>query len=162
MSLAARSWDLNSVVHPSEKAEARTRGRKRRIEHRFIAKLPDESLTSPKLTVQKMTTEGRCRKCGIAHSWAKDGKQLTRHHVVPESWFLGQPLALKLIRNAHANIVPLCRDCHDEIDSKYPVVREQARRVLRVLMTQQEIAFAIQVRGRHWLDREYPLDSSGF
>jgi hypothetical protein len=131
--------------------------RERRVQHRFIEKLPGESLTSPKLTAVKVLGEGRCRLCGADHSHTRAGKRLTRHHVVPESWFLGQPLALRLIRNAHANIIPLCRDCHDNVDSRHPVVCEKARMELRVLMTQQEIAFVIQVRGRAWLERAYPL-----
>lgn len=130
----------------------------RKVEHRFVGKLPDPSLTSPKLTAAKMLGEGRCRYCGVPHSFRSDGRPMTRHHLVPESWFLGQPIALRLIRNAHANIVPLCRPCHDRVDSKHPVVREDARRTLRASLTQQEIAFAIAVRGRSWLEREYPLD----
>jgi 5-methylcytosine-specific restriction endonuclease McrA len=122
----------------------------RKIEHRPV-RLPDASLTSPKLTPRKMSAEGRCRKCG------KEG-HLTRHHLVPESWFLGQPMVLRQIRNAHANIVPLCRPCHDEVDSKFPLVREGARRMLRSTFSQQEIAFVIAIRSRRWLEENYPLD----
>jgi hypothetical protein len=82
--------------------------------------------------------------------------RLTRHHLVPEHWFLRQPLALRQIRNAHANIIPLCRPHHDLVESKQPVVRLEARRLLRQTLTQDEIVFAIQVRGRAWLDMEYP------
>jgi hypothetical protein len=132
--------------------------RERRVQHRFVGKLPGDTLTSPKLTEVKVLGEGRCRLCGNPHEHTMVGKRITRHHVVPESWFLGQPVSLRLIRNAHANIIPLCRDCHDKVDSKHPVVREQARMRLRPLMTQQEVSFVIQVRGRDWLEREYPSD----
>jgi 5-methylcytosine-specific restriction endonuclease McrA len=125
----------------------------RKIEHRRV-RLPDASLTSTKLTPTKMSAEGRCRKCGdAAHE-----RPLTRHHLVPESWFLGQPIALRQIRNAHANIVPLCRPCHDQVDSKHPLVRERARRFLRGTFSQQEIAFIISVIGRSWLEENYPSD----
>jgi len=126
-------------------------GRKVRVEHRPI-KLPSEDLSSPKLTQRKMDSSV-CRFC------EKDSKvrALTRHHIVPHSWFLRQPLALKLVRNAHANIVPLCRPCHDRVDSIEDEIRAEARRYLRRALTQQEIAFAIQVRGQQWLDVHYPM-----
>lgn len=120
------------------------------VEHRPF-RLPSGDLSNPKLTASKMLGEGRCRLC------SKTGP-LTRHHLVPESWFLRQPLALKLVRNAHANIVPLCRKCHDHVESRHPVVKEWARRKLRPLLTQQEVAFCIQVRGRGWLEATYPAD----
>lgn len=119
------------------------------IEHRPVRR-PSTSLSSPKYTNAKMENS-LCRlggpRCG----------RLTRHHLIPEHWFLRQPLHLRSIRNAHANIIPLCRDHHDLVESKQPVVRLEARRFLRATLTQEEIAFAIQVRGRSWLDLEYPL-----
>lgn len=122
----------------------------RTIEHRHVT-LPSESLCSPKKTATKME-KSLCRlggeQCG----------RLTRHHLVPESWFLRQPFNLRQIRNAHANIIPLCRDHHDLVESRHPVVRLEARRLLRASMTQEEITFAIQIRGRDWLDSEYPID----
>ena len=124
-------------------------GRKRTIEHRHV-ELPSESLCSPKKTATKME-KSLCRIGGL-----KCGR-LTRHHLVPESWFLRQPFHLRQIRNAHANIIPLCRDHHDLVESRHPVVRLEVRRLLRASMTQEEIAFAIQIRGREWLDSEYPV-----
>lgn len=126
--------------------------RRRVVEHRPFT-LPSADLSSPKQTARKMNAEAVCRMC----LRSAKVRLLTRHHLVPEYWFRRQPLALKLIRNAHANIVPLCRPCHDRVDSRDPFDREQARRYLRRSLTQQEIAFAIQVRGRQWLDHHYPL-----
>lgn len=129
------------------------RGRKRYIEHRPFV-LPSQSLCNPRLTAVKMQ-HAHCRLCN--HARYEGPPYVTRHHLVPESWFLGQPKELRNIRNAHANIVPLCRSCHDEIDNRGPVARERARRKLRDLLLQDEIAFAIQVRGREWLDVHYPM-----
>jgi 5-methylcytosine-specific restriction endonuclease McrA len=126
-------------------------GCKRVIEHRPV-RLPAESLISPRVTQHKILAEGQCRMCGRAHRV----RPLTRHHLVPESWFLSQPLPLRLIRNAHANIVPLCRPCHDRVDSREADERTDARRELRRCLGQAEIAFAISVRGKSWLDRYYP------
>lgn len=130
---------------------AKIAGHKRAIHHRPV-RLPAESLVSPRVTQHKILAEGQCRMCGRAAYV----RPLTRHHLVPESWFLGQPLPLRLIRNAHANIVPLCRPCHDRVDSREEDERAPARRELRRCLSQAEVAFAIQVRGRRWLDSHYP------
>lgn len=122
--------------------------RRRRVEHRPVT-LPSENLCSPKHTARKME-HSLCRMGSVRC------EKTTRHHLVPEAWFLQQPLHLRQIRNAHANIIPLCREHHDLVESRHPVVRLEARRLLRVCLTQEEIAFAIQVRGRTWLDFEYP------
>jgi hypothetical protein len=120
------------------------------IEHRPF-RMPSPELCDPKLTHRKIE-HGICRMCGRDHRV----RPLTRHHLVPHSWFLKQPLALKLIRNAHANIIPLCRPCHDLVDARAELDRVDARRMLRRSLAQDEIAFAIQVRGRQWLDYHYP------
>lgn len=83
-------------------------------------------------------------------------RPLTRHHIIPESWFMPQPIKLKMIRNAHANIVPLCRLCHDLVDSKNAIERAEARKMLRKTFSQQELAFVIRVLGKGWLDEQYP------
>jgi 5-methylcytosine-specific restriction endonuclease McrA len=131
-----------------ELGESVRRVLERPIEHRPV-RLPDESLSSTKPTALKLSTEGRCRLCGLE-------RPLTRHHLVPESWFLSQPAQLRAIRNAHANIVPLCRPCHDDVDRRHPVARERSRRKLRATLSQQEIAFIIAVRDRAWLELAYP------
>jgi len=130
--------------------------RRRSVEHRPFT-LPSAELSSPKQTATKMGGEAVCRMC------LRPGhvRPLTRHHLVPESWFRRQPIGLRMIRNAHANIVPLCRPCHSRIDNyataEERIERVEARRHLRRSLTQQEITFAIQVRGRTWLDQNYPL-----
>ena len=124
-------------------------------EHRPI-RIPALSLISTRDTDRKMQAEGHCRMCLRPASV----RQLTKHHLVPESWFLRQPIPLKMIRNAHANIVPLCRPCHDMVDNKEWKERKDARRLLRRSLSQAEIAFVIQVRGRSWLDLHYPTHSS--
>ncbi len=139
-----------------EDMEALIYRKKRTIKHRPF-RLPSTELSSPKQTATKMSAEAVCRMC----LRTARVRPLTRHHLVPESWFRQQPLALKMIRNAHANIVPLCRSCHDRVDN-YATEEElrdrvEARRHLRRSLTQQEIAFAIQVRGQDWLDHHYPL-----
>lgn len=121
------------------------------IEHRFI-RIPGRTLTSPKVTNHKMNAEGQCRMCGRSSIV----RELTKHHLVPASWFLRQPYLLRKIRNAHANIIPLCRPCHDLIDHRSEVERAPARRELRRCLGQAEISFAIQIRGKEWLDKEYP------
>ena len=118
------------------------------IEHRHV-ELPSASLCNTKITATKME-HSFCRVGG----WGCG--RLTRHHLVPESWFLRQPIHLRQIRNAHANIVPLCRWHHDLVESKHPVIRLETRRRLRASLLQEEIAFAIQLRGRDWIDSEYP------
>ena len=121
------------------------------IEHRPLPKT-SLSLIDPRITEHKFKAEGQCRMCERRYTV----RPLTRHHLVPEAWFLGQPLKLRLIRNAHANLVPLCRPCHDLVDNREADMREEARRHLRRCLSQAEIAFAIQTRGQRWLDYHYP------
>lgn len=95
--------------------------------------------------------EGQCRMC--RRPWKV--RPPTRHHLVPLRWFLSSGgAAYRQIRNSNANIIPICRPCHDLIEKRDPI----ARRMLRKLLTQAEVAFAIRLRGRVWLDREYPVD----
>lgn len=86
-------------------------------------------------------------------------RQLTRHHLIPQSWFAsvmrascgGDWFALWRLMNADANIVPLCRPCHDLVE-----VDREARVMLRRVLTVEELAFMIQVRGRVWVEHRYP------
>lgn len=95
--------------------------------------------------------EGCCRMC--ERPWKV--RPPTRHHLVPTRWFMSsQGAPYRQIRNSNANIIPLCRPCHDLIEKREPF----SRRMLRRLLTQQEIAFAVRMRGIGWLNREYPLD----
>lgn len=123
----------------------------RAIEHRPV-QLPNRTLTSPKVTTHKLLSEAHCRMC----KRPARVRPLTRHHLVPVSWWMSQPWKLRQIRNAHANILPLCRPCHDLIDNREIDERMAARRELRRSLSQQEITFAIQIRGLAWLDEQYP------
>lgn len=121
------------------------------IEHRQCV-LPSRSLRSATQTAFKIANGSICRMC-LRSSRVRP---ITRHHLVPDAWFRKQPTHLRAIRNAHANIVPLCRACHDRVDAQDLAERREARRHLRRSLAQQEIAFAIQVRGLDWLDLHYP------
>ena len=123
----------------------------RRIDHRPVV-LPPESLSSPTQSAKKFGTHSLCRMCQRRHSV----RPTTRHHLVEDAWFRRQPEQLRRRRNAHANLVPLCRPCHDLIHAKDEFERAQARRGLRRSLSQQEIAFAIAVRGKEWFDFHYP------
>lgn len=116
---------------------------------------------------QKVQAEGRCRMCGrtwevrplIGQQLTREDAQetqeqrLTRHHLVPQSWFRStRGSQYRSIRNANANIVPLCRPCHDLIEEPDMI----SRRMLRRALTQQEIAFVVRYRGKDWLDYHYP------
>jgi hypothetical protein len=77
---------------------------------------------------------------------------LTRHHVVPLSWFRDRPRFAPL-RHVDANIVPLCEPCHKQIERRDPA---HARVELRRLLYPHEVAFVLQTAGRAWLDWRYP------
>lgn len=99
----------------------------------------------------KVRAEGHCRMCQRPHAV----RPLTRHHLVPQSWFLRQTHDKRWAarRNLAANIIPLCRPCHDAVE-RYDDL--ESRRMLRRLLTQEEIAFAWMVRGPQWFNRWYP------
>lgn len=99
----------------------------------------------------KVLMERVCRVCG---SW----QDMTRHHLVPVSWFFSpQGCHLRMIRNANANIVPLCEWCHRIVDgARDPVLRLKKRAALRERLGANEVAFIIQVRGQEWFDEQYP------
>lgn len=99
---------------------------------------------------EKVTDEGRCRMCLRPSSV----RALTRHHVVPEGYFRRRE-PLKPLRNCDANLVPLCRPCHDLVDGPSPE-RWRHRAELRRALTTYEVAFALQLRGPHWFDHHYP------
>lgn len=103
----------------------------------------------------KVREEGHCRMCGRRGSeelQPQSVRFLTRHHLVPRRWFRRHPLLQRLYANVDANIVPLCRPCHDMVECDLG-----ARRMLRHVLTQAEIAFCIQLRGEEWLEHRYPL-----
>lgn len=119
---------------------------------RLPGQLPTRGLRGGS-AVLKMKAEGRCRLCLPT----ADPAPLTKHHLVPETWFRlrrKKNPALYAVRNSAANIIPLCRRCHDRVESS-----EVARRALRELLAQDEVAFAIQSIGRLWLETTYPTGS---
>lgn len=102
---------------------------------------------------EKVQREGRCRMCQrLARV-----RPLTRHHLVPQSWFmrLGNE-RFRHQRNVGPNVIPLCRPCHDLIDNRNRRESREPRRELRQLLTQAECAFVIQMLGLQWLDSWYP------
>jgi len=100
---------------------------------------------------EKLYAERKCRIC-------PSDQVMTRHHVIPLSWFFSERGArFRAIRNANANIIPLCEECHRIVDGvRDPVGRLKKRAAIRENLGANEIAFAIQVRGRAWLDEHYP------
>lgn len=113
---------------------------------------------NPTLIVQrgkgwiKCREEGACRMCRRP----MQVRLLTRHHVVPLSWFRTRPRFAPL-RNADANIVPLCEPCHKQVERRNP---PHARVELRRLLGPHEVAFVLQTAGREWLDWRYPPSSA--
>lgn len=103
--------------------------------------------------LNKVAAEKQCRMC----QRPKSVRPLTRHHLVPLRCFdpLREAAPFRPYRNANANIIPLCRPCHDLVESD-----REARRMLRKLLTQQEIAFAVKVMNLAWLNDHYPADKS--
>lgn len=113
---------------------------------------------------EKVRQEARCRMClrsrgpdtpkewllGDKDKWVGT-RSLTRHHLVPEHWFKYQLAPLRQLRGSDCNIIPLCRQCHDEVERD-----EEARRMLRRVLGPDEAQFAIQVAGHHWFVVRYP------
>lgn len=114
--------------------------------------IPKSLLSHQPSSAEKCRLEGRCRMCGRS---AKV-RQLTQHHVVPLEWWRDIALEYRSRRNVNANIVPLCRPCHDEVDH-WSERRLPARSMLRRTMSQQEVAFAIACAGLPWVEENYPL-----
>lgn len=102
----------------------------------------------------KAANEGRCRMC------QRDAfvRPLSRHHLVPQQYFLRYSEPYRGLRNCDACIVPLCRPCHDSVEGRR---NRDNRKMLRKVLMQDEIAFCIAVRGKVWFDRMYPPGPSG-
>lgn len=101
----------------------------------------------------KLKAEGHCRMC----LRPAEVRPLTRHHLIPQNWWIASYAhnnAARSLRNVATNIIPLCRPCHDLVERDV-----EERRMLRRVLTQAEVAFAIAVRGVHWLERVYPSES---
>lgn len=108
----------------------------------YVAQIPPGLIS----WYDKLAAEQHCRAC-LRH---RSIRTLTRHHLVPQSWWLARGAVFSRYRNISANIIPLCRPCHDEVERD-----AEARRMLRRVLSQQEIALAIALRG-DWFDRRYP------
>lgn len=101
---------------------------------------------------EKARAEGCCRMC----LRPARVRPLTVHHLVPQWWWKRVAPPYRSLCNANANVVPLCRPCHDLAESPDREVRRAARLMVRRAMTQAEIAFAIACMGKTWFDDEYP------
>jgi hypothetical protein len=86
-----------------------------------------------------------------------DVRPITRHHLVPQAYFLTYNEPFRGLRNCDACIVPLCRPCHDAVERHK---NHDDRKMLRKVLMQDEIAFCIQVRGKAWFDKRYPPSPS--
>lgn len=111
---------------------------------------------------EKLREEGCCRMCRRLAAELDDLADtpgairiMTRHHLVPQRWYR-QNLEWRHLRECDANIVPLCNVCHCLVELSDKRGGLPHRKMLRKVMTQDEIVFVIQVRGREWLDRRYP------
>ena len=112
---------------------------------------------------EKLRRERVCRMCArpsaeLEELWHRPDavRILTRHHLVPKRFFKHFP-EWKHLRDCDGNVVPLCRPDHDLIHSRDGAVRLQARAMLRRSLTQEEIAYMVQVRGIEWVNNKYPL-----
>lgn len=113
----------------------------------------------------KVRDEAHCRMCLRPSAELRDLpdrpdaiRVMTRHHLVPKLWFRKNP-AWRELRDCDANIVPLCRPCHDLVELPEWFGGASHRRMLRRLLTQAEIVFVIQTRGRRWLEKRYPASA---
>lgn len=112
---------------------------------------------------EKARQEARCRMClrprgpDTKREWMEtpfsfDGtRPLTRHHLLPLEWFKHQLAPTRALRSVDANIIPLCRQCHDEVEND-----DESRRMLRRSLGPDEASFAIQLAGEHWFEDRYP------
>lgn len=107
---------------------------------------------------RKIDLEGRCRMC-LTPRRQRGVRQLTRHHLVPRTYFGARMQALAgdawtqmwKLRDADANIIPLCAGCHRAVE-----LDRAARAMLRKVLGPNEAAFAVSVRGQLWFDARYP------
>ena len=116
---------------------------------------------------EKLRQEARCRAClrprgpdSIKESRIDEqhnvvgSRSLTRHHLIPEKWFKHQLPPTRAVRSVDANIVPLCRPCHVQVESD-----EEARRMLRRALGSDEVSFMNQLAGEPWTLHRYPRTS---
>ena len=90
----------------------------------------------------KMKAESQCRLCGRLNR-GSGGRELTKHRLVP-----GRHGGEYIV----ANVIPLCRRCHDEVEAQDPL----SRRMLRPKLWPMEVAHAIKKINQEWFDHMYP------
>lgn len=90
----------------------------------------------------KMKAEGQCRLCSRLNR-GSGARELSRHRLVPGR-FGGEYIV--------ANVIPLCRRCHDDVEAQDPV----ARRMLLPKLWPMEIAHAIKKINQEWFWLMYP------
>lgn len=91
---------------------------------------------------EKLKAENQCRLCERRH---KDigPRELTRHRLVP-----GRHGGEYIV----ANVVPLCRCCHDAVEAQ----NADARVRLRPKLWPMEVAHVIRRMSEEWYDLAYP------
>lgn len=119
-----------------------------------VVAIPAGLRQAKKPLFDKCEVEAHCRMCQ-RHMRVRP---LTRHHLVPLRWWKHIDLEWRSVRNCPNNIIPLCRGCHDLIESPDREIRVEARRMLRRSLSQAEIAFAIAARGKEWFEQQYPTN----
>jgi len=117
-----------------------------------VAAMPESLRVARSANFDKCEAEAHCRMC-LRHMKVRP---LTRHHLVPLRWWKNIGLEWRGVRNCPNNIIPMCRACHDLVESSDEEIRQEARRMCRRAMTQIEIAFAIATRGKEWFNHHYP------
>jgi len=114
---------------------------------RSLARRERKDVRRAKRGWHKLREEGRCRLCLRSRSV----RRLTRHRLVP-----GREGG----EYAYANVVPLCRPCHDLVDGCTMRARKRDRALwramLRRVMTDAEVAYVQRVMGDGWLRENYP------
>jgi hypothetical protein len=109
----------------------------------------------------KVREEGACRMCRRL----AQVRPLTRHHLVAQRWFRSRLVSLPVtreeeeaawmewrrLRDADANIVPLCEPCHKQVEGD-----AGHRLLLRRVLAPEEATFCILLRGQEWFDHRYP------
>lgn len=115
-----------------------------------VVRVPESLRRKRSAGKAKVHGEAHCRMC----LRPREIRPLTRHHLVPQQWFMVQAEIVRDLRNCDACIVPLCRPCHDSVEGKK---NRDGRKMLRRVLTQDEIAFCIAVRGKEWFDKAYPV-----
>jgi hypothetical protein len=114
---------------------------------REVAILPAALLVYRDGGRSKLREEGRCRLC-LRPYWKRP---MTRHHLVPKRIFRLYGIQ-SIIRDADANIVPLCSPCHAWVEQPDP----EGRRMLRKVLGAAEATFVIRLCGADWFERRYP------